>query len=171
MCFFYSVLFEMTFIPRPEKNFVYLIRHFTNHEWPFDMFTEIFGLLKINESTCSDKDEEVQRRTEEVYSENLRNTKHATQVRREFLHHYGIKGGRKRSQFTAKDFERVNYNFDITGSVHETPKKTSENEKNPRKRWKTEGDVQRQATVFSKEHCASVDTKSYYSLDDSALRH
>ena len=47
----------------------------------------------------------------------------ATQVRREFLHHYGIKGGRKRSQFTAKDFERVDHLFDITGSVHETPKK------------------------------------------------
>ena len=47
----------------------------------------------------------------------------ATKVRREFLHHYGIKGGRKRSQFTAKDFERVNNHFDITGSVHETPKK------------------------------------------------
>ena len=46
----------------------------------------------------------------------------ATQVRREFLHHYGIKGGRKRSQFTAKDFERVNRHLDITGSVYETPK-------------------------------------------------
>ena len=44
----------------------------------------------------------------------------ATQIRREFLHHYGIKGGRKRSQFTAKDFESVNHHFDITGSVHET---------------------------------------------------
>ena len=39
------------------------------------MYTEIFGLLKSNESTGSDKDEEVQRRTAEVYSENLRNTK------------------------------------------------------------------------------------------------
>ena len=28
VCFFYSVLFEMTFISRPEGNFVYLIRHF-----------------------------------------------------------------------------------------------------------------------------------------------
>ena len=75
VCFFYSVLFEMTFIPRPEGNFVYLIRHFTHYEWPFEMFTEIFGLLKINESTGSDRDEKVQRRTAEVYSENLRNTK------------------------------------------------------------------------------------------------
>ena len=75
VCFFYSVLFEMTFIPRPEVNFVYLIRHFTHYKWPFEMFTEIFGLLKINESTGSDKDEKVQRRTAEVYSENLRNTK------------------------------------------------------------------------------------------------
>ena len=74
MCFFYSVLFEMTFIPRPERSFVYLTRHFTHYEWPFEMLTEIFGLLKINESTGSDKDE-VQRRTGEVYSENLRNTK------------------------------------------------------------------------------------------------
>ena len=39
------------------------------------MFTEIFGLLKINESTVSDKDEEVQRRTAEVYSEHLCVTK------------------------------------------------------------------------------------------------
>ena len=75
MCFFYSVLFEMTFIPRPEGNFVYLIRHFTHYEWPFEMFTEISGLLKMSEFTGSDKDEEVQRRTAEVYSENLRNTK------------------------------------------------------------------------------------------------
>ena len=75
VCFFYSVLFEMTFIPRPEENFVFLIRHFTHYEWPFEMFTEIFGLLKINESTGTDKDEEVQRKTAEVYSENLRNTK------------------------------------------------------------------------------------------------
>ena len=60
------------------------------------MFTEIFGLLKINESTGSDKDEEVQRRTAEVYSENLRNTKlcHSSSTR--VLHHYGIKGGRKK---------------------------------------------------------------------------
>ena len=73
--FFYSVLFEMTFISRPEGNFVYLIRHFTHYEWPFEIFIEIFGLLKINKSTGSDKDEEVQRRTARVYSENLRNTK------------------------------------------------------------------------------------------------
>ena len=53
----------------------YLIRHFTDYEWPFEMFTEIFGLLKVNESTGSDKDEEVQRRSAEVYSENLRTTK------------------------------------------------------------------------------------------------
>ena len=52
------------------------------------MFTEIFDLLKINESTGSAKDEKVQRRTAEVYSieiektlnsmvysENLSNTK------------------------------------------------------------------------------------------------
>ena len=65
----------MTFIPRPERNFVYLVRDFTHYEWPFEMFTEIFGLSNINESTGSDKDEEVQRRTAEVYSENLRNTK------------------------------------------------------------------------------------------------
>ena len=73
----------MTFIPRPERNFVYLIRYFTHYEWPFEMFTEIFGLLKINESTGSDKDEEVQRRTAEVYSENLRNTKlcHSSSMR------------------------------------------------------------------------------------------
>ena len=60
VCFFYTVLFEMTFIPRPEGNFVYLMRHFSHYEWPFEMFTEIFGLLKINESTGSDKDEEFQ---------------------------------------------------------------------------------------------------------------
>ena len=65
----------MTIIPRQEGNFVYLIRHFTHYEWPFEMFTEIFGLLKINESTRSDKDEEVQQRTVEVHSENLGNTK------------------------------------------------------------------------------------------------
>ena len=64
----------MTFIPRP-GNFVYLIRHFTHYEWPFEMFIEIFGSLKIDESTVSDKDEKVQRRTAEVYVENLRNTK------------------------------------------------------------------------------------------------
>ena len=75
VCFFYSVLFEITFIPRPEGNFVYLIRNFIHYEWPFEMFTETFGLLKINESTGSDKDEEVQQRTAEVNSENLRNTK------------------------------------------------------------------------------------------------
>ena len=73
--FFYSVLFEITFILRPEGNFVCLIRHFTHYEWPFEMFTEICGLLKINESTGSDKGEEVQRRTAKVYSENLRNIK------------------------------------------------------------------------------------------------
>ena len=65
----------MSFIPRPEGNFIYLIRHFTHFEWPFEMFTDIYGLLKINESTGSDKDKEVQRRTVEVYSDNLRNTK------------------------------------------------------------------------------------------------
>ena len=65
----------MTFIPRPEGNFVYLTRHFTHYEWPFEMFIAIFGLLKINEFTGSDKEKEVQRRTAEVYSENLRNTK------------------------------------------------------------------------------------------------
>ena len=76
VCFFYSVLFGTTFIPRPEGYFVNLIRNFTHYEWPFEMFTKIFGgLLKIKESTGSDKDEEVQRRTAEVYSENLRNTK------------------------------------------------------------------------------------------------
>ena len=75
VCFFYSVLFEMTLIPRPEGNFVYLIRHFTVYEWLFEMITEIFSLLKINESTGSDKAEEVQQRTAEVYSENLRSTK------------------------------------------------------------------------------------------------
>ena len=26
-------------------------------------------------------------------------------------------------QFTAEDFERVSHHFDMTGSVHETPKK------------------------------------------------
>ena len=41
--FFYSVLFEMTFIPRPEENLAYLIRHFTHYEWPFEMLSEIFG--------------------------------------------------------------------------------------------------------------------------------
>ena len=160
----------MTFIPRPERNFVCLIRHFTHNEWPFEMFTEIFDLLKINESTGSDKDEEVRRRTAEVYSENLRNTNSATQVRREFLHYYEIKGGRKISQFTAKVFERVDHHFDITESDHETPKNVRER-KELEKTLKTEGDVERRATVFSKEHCASVDTKSYYSLEDSALEH
>ena len=53
----------MTFIPRPEGYFVYLIRHFTHYEWLFEMFTKIFGLLEIYESTGSDKDEEVQRKT------------------------------------------------------------------------------------------------------------
>ena len=67
VCFFYSVLFEMNFIPRPEGNFVYLIRHFTHYEWPFEMFSEIFGLLKSNESTGSDKDEEVQLRRNVPY--------------------------------------------------------------------------------------------------------
>ena len=87
------------------------------------MFTEIFGLLKINKSTGSDKDEEVQRRTAEVYSEIFAIQSSATQVRREFLHHYGIKGEKKRTQFTAKDFDRVNRHFNIRGSVHETLKK------------------------------------------------
>ena len=64
----------MTFIPRPEGNIVYL-RHFTHYEWSFEIFTEIFGLLKINESTGSDKVEEVQRRIAEVYSGNLSNIK------------------------------------------------------------------------------------------------
>ena len=82
------------------------------------MFIEIFGLLKINESTGSDKDEEVQRRAAKVIVRIFAIQSSATQVRREFLHHYGIKGGRKRSQFTAKDFERLNHHFDITGSVH-----------------------------------------------------
>ena len=59
----------------------------------------------------------------------------ATQVRQEFLHHYGIKGGRKRSQFTAKDFERVNHHFDIIGSVHETLKNVRER-KEPEKTLK-----------------------------------
>ena len=39
------------------------------------MFTEIFGLLKLNKFTGSDKDKEVQLRTAEVNSENLSNTK------------------------------------------------------------------------------------------------
>ena len=79
------------------------------------MLTDNFGLLKINESTGSDKDEEVQRRTTEAYSENLRNTKlcHSSSTRVP-----ASLWNQKRSQFTAKDFEIVNHHFDITGSVH-----------------------------------------------------
>ena len=62
----------------------------------------------------------------------------ATQVRREFLHHYGTKGGRKRSPSTAKDFERVNHHSDITGSVHETSKNVRERKEleKTRKNWR-----------------------------------
>ena len=77
----------------------------------------------------------------------------------------------EKGRFTAKDFERVNHHFDLTGSVHETPKKRRKMKRTRENAEKTEGDVERQATVFSKEHCASVDTKSYYNLEVSVLRH
>ena len=40
-----------------------------------------------------------------------------TKVRLEFLHHYEIKNGRKRSEFKLYDFIRVNKQFEKSGSV------------------------------------------------------
>ena len=109
-----------------------MIQHFTHYEWPFEIFTKIFGLLKINEPTGSDKDEEVQRRTVEVYSENLHNKKlyHSSSMR---VPASLLNQGRKKKVSVYSKRQRVNHHFYITGSVHKTQKK-SENEKNPRKR-------------------------------------
>ena len=137
----------------------------------WDVYREIFGLLKINESTGSDKDEEVQRRTAEVCSENLCNTKlcHSSSTRVPAV--LWNQGPKKKVAVHSKRLWESQSPLWYNRISSRNPKKTAENEKNPRKRWKTEGDVERQATVFSKEHCASVDTKSYYSLEDSALQH
>ena len=49
----------------------------------------------------------------------------ATQVRRVFLHHYGFKGGRKRSQFTAKDYYYYRQEFRYSWSSSATRTFTS----------------------------------------------
>lgn len=48
-----------------------------------------------------------------------------TKVRLEFLHHYEIENGRKRSEFKLYDFIRVNQQFEKAGSVLKTPQKRS----------------------------------------------
>ena len=125
----------MTFIPRPEGTLytwygISLIM--SGHLRCLPRYLAYWKLTNLPAPTTMRKfNEEQQKFIVRIFAIHSS----ATQVRREFLHHYGIKSGRKRSQFTAKDFERDNHHFDTTGSVHETPKNVRER-KEPEKTLK-----------------------------------